>query len=90
MKNVRYPAHLTTYKPDLNPVRMGKRVRQDFLHNTPCFFSAALIFFPDYIHFKANPDSAPLLSIRLSFHDVPCGGDVRPGIPAIDLSWLPV
>jgi hypothetical protein len=35
---------------------MGKRGSQDLLYDTPRLFPAALIFFPDNIYDKANPD----------------------------------
>jgi hypothetical protein len=60
---------MTALQPDFDPARMGERVCQDFLDDTPGLFSAALIFFPDYIDNKANPDGVPALSIRMRFHD---------------------
>jgi hypothetical protein len=47
---------MTPFQADFNPVGMGERVGQDILHDTPCLFSAALIFFPDNVYDKASPD----------------------------------
>jgi hypothetical protein len=47
---------MASFQSDFNPVRMGERVGQDLLHDTPGLFSAALIFFPDNVYDKANPD----------------------------------
>jgi hypothetical protein len=35
---------------------MAERVGQDLLYDSPHLFSAALIFFPDNVYNKANPD----------------------------------
>jgi hypothetical protein len=35
---------------------MGERVGQYLLYDTPRLFSGALIFFPDNVYDKANPD----------------------------------
>jgi hypothetical protein len=47
---------MTPFQSDFNPVRVGERVGQDLLYDTPRLFSAALIFFPDNVYDKANPD----------------------------------
>jgi hypothetical protein len=35
---------------------MGERIGQDLHNDSPRLFSAALIFFPDNVYDKANPD----------------------------------
>jgi hypothetical protein len=47
---------MTSIQSDFNPVRVGERVGQDFLNDSPRLFSAALIFFPDNVYDQANPD----------------------------------
>jgi hypothetical protein len=47
---------MTTLQSDFNPVRMGVRIGQDLLNDSPRLFSAALIFFSDNVYDKANPD----------------------------------
>jgi hypothetical protein len=60
---------MTAFQSYFDPMRMGDRVRQDILNDTPCFLSAALIFFPDNIYYKTSPDRSPELCVRMSFHD---------------------
>jgi hypothetical protein len=47
---------MTPFQSDFDTMRVGERVGQDFLHDTPDLFSAPLIFFSDNIYDKPNPD----------------------------------